>query len=79
MDPNQQTAQSELEYVLSNVLGEQPVRVPTPMGLYRTAFEAAGVTNITEFSIIEESDWKDLEFTIRNIKSEPAKVLGDLL
>ena len=74
MDPKQ-TAQSALEYVLSDVLGERPVRGPT-QGPYRAAFEAAGVTNIIEFSIIEDSDWKDLEFTLRKIKSEPSKILG---
>jgi len=75
MDPKQ-TAQSALEYVLSDVLGERPVRGPNPLGLYRAAFEAAGVTNVLEFSIIEDDDWKDLEFPIKRIKSEPSKILG---
>ena len=74
MDPKQK-AQSALEYVLSDVLVERLVRRPT-QGPYRAAFEAAGVTNIIEFSIIEDSDWKDLEFTLRQIKSEPSKILG---
>jgi hypothetical protein len=76
MDPENPTAQSALEYVLSNVLGERPVRSPTLLGPYRAAFEAAGVTDITEFSIIEDHDWKDIEFTTKQFKSEPSTVQG---
>jgi hypothetical protein len=76
MDPTKQTAQSALEYVLSDVLGERPVRSPNLLGPYRAAFEAAGVTDITEFSIIEDDDWKEIEFIIKTFKSEPSNIPG---
>ena len=70
MDASNQKAQLALEYVLTNILGKRPRQMPMQQTLYCMAFEATRVTDINDFLIIEDEDWKELEFTICVIKWE---------
>jgi hypothetical protein len=53
-----------VEYVLADVLGESRPVGSLEVGPYRAAFLAAGVTNINDFLMLEESDFKDLDIEI---------------
>ena len=53
-----------VEYVLADVLGESRPVGSLEVGPYRAAFLAAGVTNIKDFLMLEESDFKDLDIEI---------------